>query len=77
MHLIILTSWHIRYSGMMLNDVKFIKIYAQGTAITHTDILSKRKVINVFPPDLSVKYEAFIKASRGIHSASMHINAVA
>ena len=72
-----LMSWHNRYTVTILSDVKFISTYANGIDITHIETLSKRKVINVFPPERSVKYDAFINASRGMHNATISIKRVA
>ena len=77
MHFIILANWHNKYTVIMLRFVKFISIYAHGIASIHTDMLTNKNVIKVLPPDLSVKYYAFIKASRGMHRATIHIKAVA
>ena len=64
-----LISWQKRYTKTIGKLVKFIRKYAKGIDITHTEILSNKNVIKVFPPERIVKYDAFINASSGIHKA--------
>lgn len=65
------------YMGRIGMDVKCASEYAIGILTTHTKTLSNRKVINVFPPERIVKYEAWLNALSGITLAEIQSNPVA